>query len=117
MVELDTTGLNFECIVRTPLLPKYKKGKHGPWSFKQRSDDVIRGFMKQFTNKKTQRLLIAELRGAGIQFFKGAPDVFKNVFWALIDSKKRFKDDFSRVPGTVHAMGTDDSVPGRSRKS
>jgi hypothetical protein len=79
------------CTVHTSLLPEYESGKDEPWSFDQRTDAIVRGYMNQFTQKKTPQSIIAELRGAGIKFFEAAPSVFKDAFWALIDLKKPFK--------------------------
>ena len=91
ITKIDNTGLNFICTVRTPLLSGYAKGQDQEWSFEQKTDQIVRGYMSQFVKKKGARAIIAELRGAGIRFFEKAPQVFKDAFWELIDSKLPFE--------------------------
>ena len=91
VTRIDKTGLNFMCTVRTSLLPDYAKGQDGEWTFEQRTDEIVRSYMGQFVKKKSANAIIAELRGAGKKFFEKAPDVFKDAFWALIDSRKPFR--------------------------
>ena len=49
---------------------------------------MVRGFMDRFTAAGTPReQLISELKGVGVILFDTSPDVFRDVFWALIDAK------------------------------
>lgn len=90
ITRLDDTGMNFNCTVQTTLLPDYAEGQDEKWQFPQRTDLIVRAYMDQFTKKKSANAIIAELKGAGQKFFEFAPKIFKDAFWALIDSKREF---------------------------
>jgi hypothetical protein len=85
-------GRQFWCTVQTPLLSKYAAGVSEEWNLPNTTFDIVTNYMANFTKKgacSTER--IAALKGAGKQLFRAAPDVFKKVFWELIDSGSRLK--------------------------
>jgi hypothetical protein len=85
-------GRQFWCTVQTPLLSKYANGVSEEWNLPNTTFDIVTNYMANFTKKgafATER--IAALRGAGKQLFRAAPEVFKKVFWELIDSGSPLK--------------------------
>lgn len=82
----------FWCTVSTPHLWAYTDGKQGVWNLKETTSETVHGFMERFTADNTSPdQLIAELRGAGKLLFDASPQIFKDVFWALIDAKAPLK--------------------------
>lgn len=85
-------GRSFWCFVSTPHLDKYREPITGPWNLQSTTQQLVSGFMARFTAAGTPRAqLIAELKGVGTILFDSSPEVFREVFWALIDANKPFK--------------------------
>lgn len=82
----------FWCTVSTPHLPQFRSGKLGVWNLKNTVSETVQEYMASFTSDATGvDQLIAELRGAGLAFFDAAPQIFRDVFWALIDANAPLK--------------------------
>ncbi|MGY4257958.1 hypothetical protein ACVI1L_005026 [Bradyrhizobium sp. USDA 4516] len=81
-------GRSFWCFVSTPHLEKYRAPITGPWNLQSTTQQLVNGFMGRFTAAGTPRVqLIAELKGVGAILFDSSPEIFREVFWALIDAK------------------------------
>lgn len=77
----------FWCTVSTPHLPDFREGKKGYWNLKNTVSETVQGFMARFTADETGAdQLVAELNGAGLSLFDASPDIFKEVFWKLVDA-------------------------------
>jgi hypothetical protein len=87
----DSTGLHYSCHVRAPRFRAYAEGVDEDWDFAERTDEIVRSYMNQFTKKKSDVNIIAELRGAGLRFFEIAPQKFKDAFWTLADAMQPFE--------------------------
>jgi len=87
----DSTGLHYSCHVRAPRFRAYAEGVDEDWDFDVRTDEIVRSYMNQFTKKKSDVNIIAELRGAGLKFFERAPQKFKDAFWTLADAMQPFE--------------------------
>jgi hypothetical protein len=85
-------GRSFWCFVSTPHLDKYREPITGTWNLQSTTQQLVSGFMARFTAAGTPRTqLIAELKGVGTILFDSSPEVFREVFWALIDANKPLK--------------------------
>ena len=74
------------------------------WSFVGSSSDFVAATLAEFAAPSTtQRGRQTALRGAGITFFRSAPDEFKKLYWQLIDAQT--------PPHTVMVMSEEPSVP------
>jgi hypothetical protein len=87
----DSTGLHYSCHVRAPRFRAYADGVEEDWDFDVRTDEIVRSYMNQFTKKKSDANIIAEMRGAGLKFFEKAPQKFKDAFWMLTDAMQPFE--------------------------
>jgi len=78
---------DFSCVVQTPHLgANERRGIEGEWRLPQSSSSLVEQYMGDFIDdKSTDFLRRSALVGAGIQLFRAAPDVFREVFWRLID--------------------------------
>ncbi|MGY3388743.1 hypothetical protein ACVWW6_001334 [Bradyrhizobium sp. USDA 3311] len=82
-------GRSYYCFVSTPHLDQYRQRVMKPWNLQSSTQQLVRGFMDRFTASAVPReQLISELRGSGVILFKSSPEIFQEVFWALIDGKK-----------------------------
>ena len=90
--QLENDNRHFWCTVMTRLLPEYTRGITDEWITAEVTSAVVGNFMRDFTKaglNKIERL--AKLRGAGKDLYKASPDIFKEVFWKLIDSNASLK--------------------------
>lgn len=97
-------GRQFWCSVRTPLLPQYAEGISGEWNLPQITSAIVTGYMNEFTADgigNSQR--IASLKGAGRKLFAASPEVFRRVFWDLIDAGK--------LPGEIAIVSEEPFIP------
>lgn len=79
-------GLEYDCIVTTPHLPKFKNGFKDTWRPGGKTPEVVDGYFSFFTAPDLKDdLRVANLTGAGIALFKAAPSHFKEAFWELVD--------------------------------
>lgn len=77
----------YACLVISPHLDQFKKGKSNIWNLSGRAETIVSGYMNRFTAPNTKpNQLIAELRGAGKLLFRDAPSVFKEAFWLLVEN-------------------------------
>lgn len=82
-------GRQFHCIVYSPLL---QETHESAWNLNEVTSQIVASYMRRFTRgglTNPQRL--DALRGAGIQLFDAAPEVFKDLFWRLVDGDKPFR--------------------------
>jgi CHAT domain len=85
-------GRSFWCFVSTPHIDKYRQPVRGPWNLQGTTQTLVNGFMTRFTAAGTPKeQLISELKGVGKILFDSSPDVFREVFWAMIDSGSPMK--------------------------
>jgi hypothetical protein len=85
-------GRTFWCFVSTPHIEKYREPIKGPWNLQSTTQTLVSGFMTRFTAAGTPReQLISELKGVGRILFDASPDVFRELFWALIDAGSPLK--------------------------
>ncbi len=85
-------GRSFWCFVSTPHIEKYRQPVTGPWNLQSATQQLVSGFMARFTAVGTPRgQLISELKGVGVILFDSSPDIFREVFWALIDESAPLK--------------------------
>jgi CHAT domain-containing protein len=79
-------GLEYDCIVTTPHLPKFKNGFKDTWRPGGTTQKVVDLYFSFFTAPDLRDdLRVANLTGAGVKLFGVAPDHFKEAFWALLD--------------------------------
>ena len=113
-------GRTFTVTVRTPLLPAYAGGRTETWALPSVAKDLVAEYMKEFTSgelSNEDRLL--ELEGAGMDLFDAAPELFRQVFWELIDAGARLESiaivsEEPYVPWEL--MVPTRRVPGRRRE-
>lgn len=76
------------CTVYSPHLPAFADGKTAPWNLRRTTGELVAGYFDKFTSEppSPQQTLFL-LRGAGLELFDAAPNVFKEAFWALVDQK------------------------------
>jgi hypothetical protein len=78
----------YDCIVQTPLLPEYRGGATEAWRLPSAAGEFVKQTMTQFTSgTATPFSRMLALKGAGIDFFEASPQIFRKVFWELIDRK------------------------------
>jgi hypothetical protein len=79
----ERTTQHLLCRVSSRLLPPEAQPPPQEWHLSDKSEAVVKGYMKEFVNDENHRAY--SLIGAGIQLYKAAPDAFKKVLWNLID--------------------------------
>lgn len=86
-------GRTFNCRVLSRHLPAYANGHNTVWTLPSSAKDIVDAHFAQFTSSDTQSpaARIANLRGAGIKLFDGAPEDFRTAYWALLDAKAPLK--------------------------
>jgi hypothetical protein len=83
-------GRQFDCLVQSPLHPALTAGVTGTWNLPEVAAAIVARHMARFTARgMTSRQRVAALRGAGKEFFRVAPAVFKQAYWTLVDSGQR----------------------------
>jgi CHAT domain len=104
IVRSGTDERLFDCLVQTPLLPYYQKGKNEPWRLSSLASDLVREKMAMFTAKTGDNFVrTAALRSAGLEFFEASPQIFQKVFWELIDA--------GTPPKTISIVTEEPSIP------
>ena len=80
-------GRTFVVRVRTSLLPGWREWQNGIWSLERSTSDIVSGYMKEFISSElSDKERLWQLVGAGKQLFKAAPEIFRQVFWELLDA-------------------------------
>jgi hypothetical protein len=91
---VDAGFRDFKCLVRTPHISRYERGVEGDWHLPDRSRVVVERYMRDFTEAVTEFARRAALLGAGHELFRASPEVFKEVFWALVNGGTRIATIF-----------------------
>lgn len=82
-------GHDYECVVSTPHIPEYAKGVARLWFVEKTAPEIINGYVRIMTDEGISSLQrIAALRSAGMALFESSPELFREVFWRLVDEKK-----------------------------
>jgi CHAT domain-containing protein len=91
----EEDGQHFLVTVRTTLIEGFVPPEPEPWNFGGGTEKYMTDLMNQFTRKgaKASERLYA-LKGAGADLYDKAPDVFRKLFWQLIDEGKPLRTIF-----------------------
>jgi hypothetical protein len=77
----------YEVQVESPLLDAYRTPQTGEWPLPESVPAIVGGFFQEFVSENlTPFQRIAALKGAGVQLFDSAPEIFRRLFWDLIDA-------------------------------
>jgi len=83
----DNDGRKYLCRVTSRKLPEDVDPGYVPWNLPGRADDIVRAYMARFVDPAIQpQGRVLELSGAGRRLFDAAPERFRQVYWALIDT-------------------------------
>jgi hypothetical protein len=83
---------DFHCTVISPHLKKYIKGASGTWKLESAARDLVSDYMQSFVERGASQAQRANrLRGAGNVFFRAAPKVFRDCYWALVEAGKEIE--------------------------
>jgi hypothetical protein len=83
-------GRQFRCRVSSPLIAEDEG--FVPWNLPDVTRNIVVGHMEQFVRDDISPIARrGHLRGAGKQLFEASPGNFQELFWRLVDGKKRFK--------------------------
>jgi len=83
----------WECTVVTRHLPGYEKGVTGLWPLENPPREIVHGYMRDFMDVEaaTPEQRAIRLKGAGEKLFEDSPQVFQEVYWALVDAHKEIE--------------------------
>jgi hypothetical protein len=97
-------GMHFQCLIETPLLDEYREPKAAEFGLPMKARDYVADMLEDFVDPdKTPAQRREALEVAGYGLFDAAPELFKDVFWALIDAGRR--------PSSVYIASAEPTLP------
>ena len=88
VVDVEEDDRTYKVRLRSPSLDGYTPWER--WRLPKKSKEIVSGYLDGFTSRvNSKKAMVDRLRGAGIQLFDAAPEVFKRSLWSLIDQGKR----------------------------
>jgi Protein kinase domain/CHAT domain len=98
----ERDGRRFDVRVDTPHLALDRRTE--PWFLPVEAGELVTAAMARFFDRDaTPRARLSSLRGAGLDFFDAAPQLFKDVYWRLVDE--------GRPPRNLFVVSDERSIP------
>lgn len=98
----ENDGRRFEVRVHTPLLKLEHRTE--PWFLPEDAATMVSGAMERFFDRDASpRARMSSLLGAGLEFFDAAPQLFKDVYWRLLDE--------GRPPRSLFVVSDERTIP------
>jgi hypothetical protein len=97
-------GMHFQCLVQTPLLKGYRQPKVADFGLPMNANDYVKQMLANLVDENlTPAQRRQALDEAGYKLFDGAPPLFKEVLWALVDA--------DRKPKTLYIASVEPTLP------